>query len=318
MTGEPTSRPFEGCGSVSSSTLPVDLTAAQTATIHATSAASATQSIRMDIYSDTTCPWCYITKKRLEKAMRTFQSQTPNRIRFDIHWHPYQLDPQAPHLPVLRSKLLQRKFGSERAAQVQERILVAGKIEGIEFLYSDQSLYCNTMDSHRLIRFARENMGPSWKRKSVSAAAAAGVAATSTETENGHEPGSEETEMDDMGNVIEDLMVEELFKSHFARGECGDLPTLKECGRKVLRELAALDGFHMHESEIQQQITEMERVLDSQEGLDEVKEEIRVAKHDLQLQGVPAIVVQNTYLLSGGQDASTFTEIFKRVLAQRE
>ncbi|KAF9958217.1 hypothetical protein BGZ70_009262 [Mortierella alpina] len=308
MTGEPTSSPFEGCGSISSGTLPVNLTAAEPASAHTTSAAANPQSIRMDIYSDTTCPWCYITKKRLEKAMHIFQSQTSNKIRFDIHWHPYQLDPQAPQLPVLRSKLLQRKFGSERAAQVQERILVAGKIEGIEFLYSDQSLYCNTMDSHRLIRFAREKMGPSWKRKSISAAAAR------AEATDGDEPESEETEMDDMGNLIEDLMVEELFKSHFERGECGDVPTLKECGRKVLRQIAALDELHMEESEVQQQIAEMERVLDSQEGLDEVKEEIRVAKQEIQLQGVPAIVVQNTYLLSGGQDASTFIEIFKRVV----
>ncbi|KAF9285534.1 hypothetical protein BGZ68_003787 [Mortierella alpina] len=309
MTGEPTSRPFEGCGSISSSTLPVNLATADPTTTHATNAASDTQSIRMDIYSDTTCPWCYITKKRLEKAMHIFQSQTPNYIRFDIHWHPYQLDPQAPQLPVLRSKLLQRKFGSERAAQVQDRILAAGKIEGIEFLYSDQTLYCNTMDSHRLIRFARERMGPSWKRKSLSAAAEARA-----ETTNGDEPESDETEMDDMGNLIEDLMVEELFQSHFERGECGDMPTLKECGRKVLRQVSALDGFRMEESEIEQQIAEMDKVLDSQEGLDEVKEEIRVAKQEIQLQGVPAIVVQNTYLLSGGQDVSTFVEIFKRVV----
>ncbi|KAF9987998.1 hypothetical protein BGZ75_010192 [Mortierella antarctica] len=312
MAGEPASKPFEGCGSISSSTLPVSLTTEDSATTHVTSAASDTQPIRLDIYSDTTCPWCYITKKRLEKAMHIFQSQTPNKIRFDIHWHPYQLDPQAPQLPVLRSKLLHRKFGSERAAQVQERILVAGKIEGIEFLYSDQSLYCNTMDSHRLIRFARERMGPSRKRKSISAAATA--TAVGAETANGDEPESDETEIDDMGNLIEDLMVEELFKSHFERGECGDVPTLKECGRKVLRQISALDGFHMEESEIMQQVAEMERLLDGQEGLDEVKEEIRVAKQEIQLQGVPAIVVQNTYLLSGGQDASTFVEIFKRVV----
>ncbi|KAF9960647.1 hypothetical protein BGZ72_006378 [Mortierella alpina] len=312
MTGEPTSRPFEGCGSVSSSALPINLTAADPAINHATSAASDTQSIRMDIYSDTTCPWCYITKKRLEKAMRTFQSQAPNNIRFDIHWHPYQLDPQAPQLPVLRSKLLHRKFGSERAAQIQERILVAGKVEGIEFLYSDQSLYCNTMDSHRLIRFARERMGPSWKRKSSSASAVGAEAGA--ETDDGDDPESNERAIDDMGNLIEDLMVEELFKSHFERGECGDVPTLKECGRKVLTQLSALDGFRMDESEMEQQIAEMDRVLDSQEGLDEVKEEIRVAKQEIQLQGVPAIVVQNTYLLSGGQDASTFVEIFKRVV----
>ncbi|KAG0203438.1 hypothetical protein BGX28_004265 [Mortierella sp. GBA30] len=308
MTDKVASKPFEGCGSTFNSTLPANFTPTLAATVQATPTQSRT--IRMDIYSDTTCPWCYITKRRLEKAMHNFQSQfeTSDPILFDIHWHPYQLDPQAPQIPVLRSKALTRKFGTEKSNQIQQRLVAAGRVEGIEFSHSDQSLYCNTMDSHRLIRFARERMGPPRKPKSL------GSGSRRDNEEGSVEVDVEMGHIDEIGNVFEDAMVEELFKSHFERGECGDLQTLKECGRKVLEQISAKDGLKMDDEEVQRQLTEMEQVLQSDEGLEEVKEEIRMAKQDLQLQGVPAIVVQNTYLLSGGQDPSTFVEIFKRVI----
>ena len=148
--------------------------------------------------------------------------------------------------------------------------------------------------------------------------------------------------IDKFGNRMEDAMVDELFQSHFERGECGDLPTLKKCARSVLYQIAAIENARssppppppaaaalppatptpganhsprlIDEEAIEQEMVRIEQFLDSDEGLEEVVEEIRVAKHDMGIQGVPSIIVQNTYLLSGGQDSHTFVEIFKRVV----
>ncbi|KAK3816347.1 MAG: hypothetical protein J3Q66DRAFT_342270 [Benniella sp.] len=143
--------------------------------------------------------------------------------------------------------------------------------------------------------------------------------------------------IDKFGNRMQDALVEELFQSHFERGECADLPTLKKCARSVLYQFAAIENAArspppplapapatptpganhsrlIDDEAIEQEMARIEQFLDSDEGLEEVVEEIRVAKQDMGIQGVPSIVVQNTYLLSGGQDSHTFVEIFKRVV----
>ncbi|KAG0077627.1 hypothetical protein BGZ90_006819, partial [Linnemannia elongata] len=65
---------------------------------------------------------------------------------------------------------------------------------------------------------------------------------------------------------------------------------------------------------IDQQLEELDLYLHSDEGLDEVREEIRVAKEDLGMQGVPMIVIQNEYLLSGAQTTNTFVQVLQRVI----
>ncbi|KAF9911566.1 hypothetical protein EC991_003030 [Linnemannia zychae] len=439
--------------------------------------------VRIDIYSDTTCPWCYITKKRLEKAIRTFQhassslssaaaidaihkesensivasgcsslpaqqeqqQQSPSttsladlsssstiptqphpseqqhqkqdqkeeEIHFDIHWRPFLLDPNAPRVPIRRTQLYHRKFGPENALKVQDRIVNAGKVEGIRFLYTDQSLYNNTIDSHRMLRFARERLGrlpivsnegttaqggeevevEGTGRKMVDSGNSNGtphdqdpqdyfhvsIPATNTDTSSEEheqndddEEEEEEEEVDELGARMEDAMVDELFRSHFERGECSEFETLKSCARSVLIQTAAFSAAaaaalasaqlplstsfasplqdqqqtspyradadtntnntnqhlsHSLPSEeytrllkakeqelIEQQLQELDQYLHSDEGLDEVMEEIRVAKEDLGMQGVPMIVIQNEYLLSGAQTPATFVQVLQRVI----
>ncbi|KAF9151876.1 hypothetical protein BG015_006095 [Linnemannia schmuckeri] len=65
---------------------------------------------------------------------------------------------------------------------------------------------------------------------------------------------------------------------------------------------------------IDQQLEELDLYLHSGEGLDEVMEEIRVAKEDLGMQGVPMIVIQNEYLLSGAQTSNTLVQVLQRVI----
>ena len=67
--------------------------------------------IKIDIISDTVCPWCYIGKKRLDKAIEEYKDQN-----FDINWHAFQLNPTMPKEGVDRQLYLSTKFGGEERA----------------------------------------------------------------------------------------------------------------------------------------------------------------------------------------------------------
>lgn len=105
--------------------------------------------MQLDIISDTVCPWCYIGKKRLEKA----QIERPT-IDFNINWRPFQLDPTIPAEGVDRQAYIERKFGAERAKSAGNAIREAGEMEGISFAFDQIKRSPNTLDSHRLIKWA--------------------------------------------------------------------------------------------------------------------------------------------------------------------
>lgn len=112
--------------------------------------AAMTGPIPLDIVSDTICPWCYIGKRRLEKAL----AMRP-KIAVDIRWRPFQLDPTIPKEGIGRQAYLERKFGGpEGARTVYARIDAAGAEEGIQFAFGRITRTPNTIDSHRLIRWA--------------------------------------------------------------------------------------------------------------------------------------------------------------------
>ena len=107
--------------------------------------------ITVDVVSDVVCPWCFIGKRRLEKAMAAFEA--PLAIR----WRPYQLDPTIPAGGKDRRAYLEAKFGSaERIRQLHENVSAAGASEGIDFAFERISVSPNTLDAHRLIRWASE------------------------------------------------------------------------------------------------------------------------------------------------------------------
>lgn len=108
------------------------------------------QAIPVDIISDVMCPWCYIGKRRFEKALEL----RPD-IKVDIRWRPYQLDETIPREGVDRQEYLNRKFGgSERAKQIYQAVSDAGDQEEIPFEFSKIKRSPNTIDAHRLIRWA--------------------------------------------------------------------------------------------------------------------------------------------------------------------
>lgn len=110
--------------------------------------------MRIDVWSDVVCPWCYIGKRRLEKALDAF----PHADQVEVVWHSYQLDPGAPVEAQERSSdMLARKYGGgpEAIQQMQDRVEAAAAEEGLLYKLGE-TLHINTLDAHRLLHLALE------------------------------------------------------------------------------------------------------------------------------------------------------------------
>ena len=104
--------------------------------------------LTIDIVSDAVCPWCWIGKRNLDAAL----AANPD-LNVDIRWRPYQLDPTIPAGGLDRKEYMQRKFG-DRVPGISERITEAGREAGIDFVFDAIKISPNTIDAHRLIRWA--------------------------------------------------------------------------------------------------------------------------------------------------------------------
>lgn len=108
--------------------------------------------LRIDVISDVMCPWCYIGKRRLEKAMPALRELAPN---VEVAWHPFQLDATLPPEGKDRQRYLLDKFGSpERVREIYGRIAAAGAQENIPFAFEKISKSPNTLNAHRVIYWA--------------------------------------------------------------------------------------------------------------------------------------------------------------------
>ena len=107
--------------------------------------------LTVDVISDVICPWCYVGKKRLEKAIAAFGFQHEVRVR----WLPYQLNPTMPKEGISRKEYRIRKFGSwERSLELDAKVVAVGETEGIHFAFDRIERTPNTVDAHRLIWLA--------------------------------------------------------------------------------------------------------------------------------------------------------------------
>ncbi len=105
--------------------------------------------LHIDVYSDVVCPWCYVGKRRLERAL----SQVGGDIT--TTWRPFQLNPTMPKDGIDRTAYLEAKFGSLDAfRQLEEHVLAAGSAERIPFAFEKIARTPNTFLAHRLIWFA--------------------------------------------------------------------------------------------------------------------------------------------------------------------
>lgn len=106
--------------------------------------------MEIDIYSDPICPWCYIGKRRLERALERRHELGPT-----IRWRTFQLNPDMPVEGIERDRYLALKFGgSARADQLYENIRLVGETLGINFAFDKIVRTPNTLQAHRLIRYA--------------------------------------------------------------------------------------------------------------------------------------------------------------------
>jgi predicted DsbA family dithiol-disulfide isomerase len=110
---------------------------------------------RIDIVSDAICPWCYIGKRQLERALVNLGGEG---LAFSIHWNPFQLNPDMAKEGVDRAQYRAWKFGSaEKAAALDARIVDAAAQVGLQFHPERIKRTPNTIDAHRLIWFAGQN-----------------------------------------------------------------------------------------------------------------------------------------------------------------
>ncbi|TDH39512.1 DsbA family oxidoreductase [Pseudohoeflea suaedae] len=109
------------------------------------------QPFTIDIVSDVMCPWCYIGKRRLDAALKDIGADIP----LDVRWRPYQLDPTLPKEGKDRRAYLENKFGGPEAAErAYANVRAAGAEENIPFHFEQIEVSANTLDAHRLIRWA--------------------------------------------------------------------------------------------------------------------------------------------------------------------
>jgi predicted DsbA family dithiol-disulfide isomerase len=106
--------------------------------------------VRIDVVSDVVCPWCFIGKRRLEKAL----ALKPD-VPVEVHWHPYFLNDWIPREGISREQYLTTKFGSaERYKGIAQRVSAAAAAEGLDYAMDKISRQPNTLDAHRLIKWA--------------------------------------------------------------------------------------------------------------------------------------------------------------------
>jgi predicted DsbA family dithiol-disulfide isomerase len=106
--------------------------------------------LRIDVVSDVVCPWCYLGKKRLEEALAALPD-----VHAEVFWRPFQLDGTIPKGGISREEYLTKKFGPNRNRDNYVRLEGIGKEAGIDFNFDAIKVSPNTLDAHRVLRWAQ-------------------------------------------------------------------------------------------------------------------------------------------------------------------
>ncbi|GAC1477869.1 MAG: DsbA family oxidoreductase [Acetobacteraceae bacterium] len=109
---------------------------------------------RLDVYSDVICPWCFIGKQHMQTALKQLEAEG---LRFTVTWRPFQLNPDMPEGGLPRDEYRRAKFGTlEKSRQLDAEVARAAEAAGIEIRHDRMQRTPNTLDAHRLIRWAGE------------------------------------------------------------------------------------------------------------------------------------------------------------------
>ena len=115
--------------------------------------------MKVEIYSDIACPWCYVGGRRFARAL----SMLPPTVEVEVVFRPFQLDPTLPHTPSPLIDQLGQKFGARAEAMIRHVTSVAAN-EGLELRF-DRAQAVNTLNAHRLLRLAERGYGAAVQRE---------------------------------------------------------------------------------------------------------------------------------------------------------
>ena len=205
--------------------------------------------LRIDIWSDVVCPFCYIGKKRLENVARDAG------INIDVHWHSYELDPNAPAShDSSNTERLAKKYGKSVAEmeQFQRQMADMAAAEGIDFQWQ-KAQSGNSFNAHRMIHLAESH----------------GLA---------------------------DAAKEAFFQAYMTEG-------LAIGKREVVEQVAARIGLNSDE---------VKAVLDSDRFEQEVRMDERIAREQLEINGVPFFVFNQKIGVSGAQPPEVFLQAIQQ------
>ena len=112
--------------------------------------------LTIDVVSDVVCPWCFIGKRHLDRALQLWREEQPQGA-VAVRWHPFFLNPDTPEGGEPYRPFLEKKFGGpQKLAEIWQRITEAGRTAGIEFAFEKIELRANTLNAHRLIHHAQQ------------------------------------------------------------------------------------------------------------------------------------------------------------------
>lgn len=210
--------------------------------------------IKIDFVSDVSCPWCVIGLKSLEAAL----AQLAGKVEADIHFQPFELNPQMAPEGEDIAEHITRKYGSNAAqlAQNQEAIRSRGSDLGFQFRFRQRSRIYNTFDAHRLLHWAE-------------------------------------------GTGRQLALKEALFKAYFTDGR-------DPSDHQVLEEAVVTAGLDPARAR---------QILASNEFADEVRKREQWYLNQ-GIHAVPAVILNDRYLIQGGQPVETFERALRQAAAE--
>jgi predicted DsbA family dithiol-disulfide isomerase len=107
------------------------------------------KAIVIDVVSDVICPWCFLGKRRLDKAIGLLDG-----IKVEVNWRPFFLDPTIPKEGMSRRAYMESKFGAERLKTIHDPLIAAGKEDDVPYEIDRITRTPNSLDAHRLIRWS--------------------------------------------------------------------------------------------------------------------------------------------------------------------
>ena len=213
--------------------------------------------LKIDFVSDVSCPWCVIGLKSLETAL----GRVADQLSADIHFQPFELNPQMPAQGQDIGEHLAQKYGStpEQMQSSREDIRARGEALGFTFGMAKRSRIYNTFDAHRLLHWS---------------------------------------EAEAEGTGLQLALKEALFTAYFTKG---DDPSSHE----ILVRVAGEAGLNPQRAQ---------QILASGEFAAEVRERERFYL-DQGIHSVPAVIINDRHLISGGQPPEVFEQALRQIAA---